>query len=115
MSEKFHSTHTGSIVSHKAELTIDDLCTACGLSKDKVVTYVAEGIIEPQGDATVEWRFSQTTIVELHRAKRLEQDLGLNEAGIALAFDLLSQIDDLKRRLAHFDQDDQRGFTTDIE
>jgi len=114
MSEKPQSAHTGTIVTSKAELTIDDLCTACGLSKEKIVTYVAEGFIEPEGEAIVEWRFSKTTIVELHRAKRLEQDLGLNEAGIALAFDLLSQIDDLKRRLAHFEQDDQKKFPTDI-
>lgn len=114
MPEEPQSPHTGTIVTNKAELTIDDLCTACGLSRDKIVTYVAEGIIEPQGDATVEWRFSQTTVVELHRAKRLEQDLGLNEAGIALAFDLLSQIDDLKRRLTHFEQDDRKRVPTDV-
>ncbi len=114
MPEKSLSPQTGSIVTRKAELTIDDLCTACGLSKEKVVTYVAEGIIEPQGDVSVEWRFSQTTVVELHRARRLEEDLGLNEAGIALAFDLLSQIDDLKRRLAHFEQDDRKRSAIDV-
>ena len=114
MSEESQSAHTGTIITSKAELTIDDLCSVCGLPRDKIVTYVAEGIIEPQGDAIVEWRFSQTTVVELHRANRLERDLGLNEAGIALAFDLLSQIDDLKRRLAHFEQDDHKRLPTDV-
>ena len=106
MPEEPRHTHTGTIVTSTAELTIDELCATCGLSKDKIVTYVAEGIIEPLGDAAVEWRFSQTTVVEVHRAKRLEQDLGLNEAGLALAIELLSQIDDLKRKLARFKQDD---------
>lgn len=115
MPEKSHLAHTGSIVTHKAELTIDDLCTACGLSKDKVVTYVAEGIIEPQSDAGVEWRFSQTTVVKLHRARRLEKDLGLNESGIALAFDLLSQIDELKRKLARFEQGDWKRSAIDVD
>ena len=106
MPEKSQSAQTGTIVSNKAELTIDDLCSTCGLSREKIVTYIAEGVIEPSGDAAVEWRFSQTTVVEVHRARRLEHDLGLNEAGIALAFDLMSQIDDLKRRLAHLEQGD---------
>ena len=108
MPEKPRSTLKGTIVTKKAELTIDDLCMACGLSKDKIATYVDEGIIEPEGVTTVEWRFSRTTIVELQKARRLEQDLGLNEAGIALTFDLLSQIDDLRRRLAHFERDGQK-------
>ncbi|NNJ74978.1 MAG: MerR family transcriptional regulator [Anderseniella sp.] len=112
MPEKPRSIYKGTIVTDKAELTIDDLCSACGLSKDKVTSYVAEGIIEPQGAAVVEWRFSRTTVVAVQRAQRLEQDLGLNEAGIALAFDLLSQIEELKRRLAHVERDSQnKRFT----
>ena len=114
MPKESRSVHTGTIVTNAAELTIDQLCSTCGLSRDKIVTYVAEGIIEPKGDTTVEWRFSETTIVEVHRAKRLEQDLGLNEAGLALAIDLLSQIDDLKRKLARFEQEDQKRFPTDV-
>ncbi len=108
MPEKSRATLKGTIVTNKAELTIDELCLACGLSRDKIVTYVGEGIIEPQGVAVVEWRFSRTTIVDLQRAQRLEQDLGLNEAGIALTFDLLSQIDDLKHRLAQFERDSRK-------
>ena len=109
-----HPTHSGTIVANEAELTIDDLCNACGLPKDKIVTYVGEGIIEPAGDTIVEWRFSRTTIIELHRAQRLEQDLGLNEAGIALALELLSQIDTLKRRLERLDRGDRQNNLTDI-
>ena len=114
MPKKPHPTHSGTIVANEAELTIDDLCNACGLPKDKIVTYVGEGIIEPAGDTIVEWRFSRTTIIELHRAQRLEQDLGLNEAGIALALELLSQIDTLKRRLERLDRGDRQNNLTDI-
>lgn len=105
MPRKAQSTHSGTVVSDEAELTLDDLCAACGLSREKIVNYVAEGIIEPAGTEIVQWRFSQTTLVRLHRVKRLEQDLGLNEAGTALAFDLLSQIEALKRKLAHLERE----------
>ncbi len=114
MSEEPRSAHAGTIVSGTAELTIDQLCSTCGLPKEKIVTYVAEGVIEPLGEATVEWRFSQTTVVEIHRARRLEQDLGLNEAGLALAIQLLSQIDDLKRKLARIEPGDQESSPTDV-
>lgn len=103
MPRKAQSIHSGTVVTDEAELTLDDLCAACGLSREKIVTYVAEGIIEPAGTEVVQWRFSQTTLVRLHRVKRLEQDLGLNEAGTALAFDLLSQIEVLKRKLARLE------------
>jgi chaperone modulatory protein CbpM len=103
MPRKVQSTQSGTVVSDKAELTLDDVCAACGVSREKIVTYVAEGIIEPAGTEIVEWRFSQTTLVQLHRVKRLEQDLGLNEAGTALAFDLLAQIEVLKRKLARLE------------
>ena len=105
MPRKAQSTHTATVVTDKVQLTLEDLCAACGLPREKIVTYVAEGIIEPAGTDIVQWRFSQTTVVQLHRAKRLEQDLGLNEAGTALAFDLLSQIEELKRKLARLEQD----------
>ncbi len=105
MPRKAQSTHSGTVVTDKPELTLDDLCAACGLSREKIVTYVAEGIIEPAGTEVIQWRFSQTTLVRLHRVKRLEQDLGLNEAGTALAFDLLSQIEVLERKLARLERE----------
>mgnify|MGYP001811777127 CR=1 FL=1 len=105
MPQKAQSSRSGTVVTDKAEFTLDDLCAACGLSKEKIVTYVAEGIIEPAGTEIVQWRFTQTTLVQLHRVKRLEQDLGLNEAGTALAFDLLSQSEVLKRKLARLERE----------
>lgn len=97
--------HPGDIVTDTPELTLDDLCGSCGLSREQIVSYVAEGIIEPQGSEGVHWRFSQTSLITVHRATRLERDLGLNPAGVALALDLMGQIETLKRRLARFEQE----------
>lgn len=91
------------------ELTIEDLCDACGLSKEQIVTYVSEGIIEPDVSQGVQWRFSSISLIELRRATRLERDLRLNTAGVALVLELKAEIEALQRRLARFEKDNQTG------
>lgn len=108
MPERPQPTHSGDLVTDAAELTLDELCKICGVPKDKVMTYVAEGIVEPKGSERIQWRFSQTTVVELHRVKRLERDLGLNTAGVALALDLMSQIATLQRKVARLERQNEQ-------
>lgn len=105
MPDEAQSTQSGDVVTDKPELTLDDLCSACGVPLEKISAYVAEGIIEPHGSEHEHWRFSQLSLITVRRASRLERDLGLNTAGVALAIDLMAQIEMLKRRLAHFEQD----------
>ena len=49
------------------------------------------------------WRFSGTTLPQVARALRLQRDLELNPAGVAFALDLLSEIEDLRKRLKIMD------------
>ena len=104
MPDTTRSNLSGDLVSDDPELTLEDVCTACGLSREQIASYVAEGIAEPQGPA-VQWRFSRLTIIALRRASRLERDLGLNPAGVALALDLMAKIENLQRRLARYQQE----------
>ena len=93
------SPELGDLVTHEPELTLGELCKTCDLSEQHIVSYVAEGIIEPQGASPTRWRFSRTHLIEVRRANRLERDLRLNAAGVALALELWDQIDELERRL----------------
>jgi len=88
------------------ELTLDDLCRACGAQADIISELVSEGVIEitsiesnlPQEH----WRFSG---VHLHRAKvamRLHRDLGVNFAGAALALQLMDELEGVKLKLNSF-------------
>ncbi len=103
MTDKLDPAETGSIVSDEGGLTLDDLCSTCGLSKEQVVTFMEEGIVSPEGSVTTGWQFSRTMVITLHRAKRLERDLRLNPPGIALALDLMQRIEHLEARLARLD------------
>ncbi len=88
----------------QAEMTLEDVCQTCGLATDTIVTYIQEGLIDVPGDNTASWRFSETQIVHIQKATRLEQDLRLNPAGSVLVLELLAQIEDLKTQLRRFER-----------
>ena len=60
---------------------------------------VEEGVIEPRGPGRPQWRFAATTVVRVEKARRLQNDLGVNLPGVALALQLLDRIDALESRL----------------
>ena len=97
------SSGKGSLLTDQPELTLDDLCVRCGLSPDQIKAYVSEGIIEPHVSSEAQWRFSSVSLVMSHKAGRLERDLGLNPAGVALALQLMQEIETLRGRLAQFE------------
>jgi chaperone modulatory protein CbpM len=87
------------IITHGSRCTVDELCLACNVKSEWVATLVEESIIEPAGETPSDWTFSSVAVVRVARAKRLECDLGLNAPGIALALDLLDEIDQLRASL----------------
>jgi chaperone modulatory protein CbpM len=90
----------GEIVEESVEFTLSELCRASGASQEQLSLWVAEGAFEPQGEVMPQWRFSGTALRRATRAQRLTRDLELNPAGVALALDLLDEIDALRERLA---------------
>lgn len=91
--------HTGTVIEDD-KLTLGQLCHACGVHADWVISLVEESIIEPQeGDEIHLWRFSGSSLVRVRSALRLQRDLGVNLAGIALALDLIEELEQLRTRL----------------
>lgn len=94
---------TGYILEEQTELTLAEICRACAAQDDMIVALVHEGVLAPLGDSVnkppEQWHFSG---VHLHRARvalRLQDDLGVNLAGAALALELLDELDSLRARL----------------
>jgi chaperone modulatory protein CbpM len=73
------------------ELTLGDLARCCELSTERVVVLVSEGVLEPAGRHEQEWRFSAADLARARCAQRLEHDLGINAAGVALVLELLDE------------------------
>ena len=88
-----------STVEDTFHLTLVELCTACELPEEEVTVWVVEGMLEPAGTAPAEWRFGSDALRRARTAKRLARDLAINTAGIALALDLLDEIESLRARL----------------
>ncbi|MDO9048280.1 MAG: chaperone modulator CbpM [Methylobacter sp.] len=90
--------HTGTVIEDDS-LTLEQLCHACGVHAEWVISLVEESIIEPQGDEMHLWRFSGASLVRVRSALRLQHDLGVNLAGIALALDLMEELENLRAQL----------------
>lgn len=103
MSDQLQKLLSGDILEEDVELTLAELCHACQLPAETVLTLVDSGIIEPHGRNPDNWRFYGVSIRRVHCALRLERDLGVNTAGAALALDLLEEIERLRMRLYRFE------------
>lgn len=87
------------IVDEEVQLTLPELCQSCHVSEEVVVAWVFEGVLEPLGPQSQEWRFGGTSLRRARLAQQLTQELDLNTPGVALALDLLEQIEMLKAQL----------------
>jgi chaperone modulatory protein CbpM len=90
--------HIGTVIEEDS-LTLGQLCHACGVHADWIISLVEEGIIEPQGEDMRLWRFSGASLVRARSALRLQRDLGVNLAGIALALDLIEELESLRAQM----------------
>ena len=60
-----------------------------------------------RGRDPARWRFHGVSIRRVRRAQRLERDLGVNTPGIALALELLEELEQLRSRVRHLEDHDE--------
>ena len=89
----------GELLDETVELSLSELCQACSCHAEWVLSLVDEGILEPVSMTHSHWRFSAVSLQRAQKARRLQYDLGINLQGIALALDLLEEIDTLHAKL----------------
>lgn len=100
MNEENQRGSVGVVLEEELIFTLADLSGACRVHTETVVALVDEGVLEPQGADTQHWRFTGASLRRAQAALRLQQDLGINLAGAALALDLLDEIQMLRARVA---------------
>jgi chaperone modulatory protein CbpM len=86
------------------EMTLDEICRACGVETAFVLELVEEGVLAPEGREPGAWRFTYTHVRRVRVASHLRSDLGVNPAGAALALELLEEIEALRARLETLDR-----------
>jgi chaperone modulatory protein CbpM len=90
------------IVEEQVTFTLVELCRVSGASEVQLVEWIEQGAIEPieparagEGDGP---HFDGISLRRARQARHLAQDLEINAAGIALALDLLDEIEVLRAR-----------------
>jgi chaperone modulatory protein CbpM len=89
---------TGTLVDHSTVLSIQDLSRMCNVDERHIVEFVEEGVLSVV-EVRSQWHFSGDALRRARLALRLERDLELNLAGVALALDLLEELQGLRRQL----------------
>ncbi len=79
-------------------LSITEICLKSGVEKDTVIEIVEQGIIEPIGCSPNDWLFSPLMLTVTKKAVRLHYDLNVDWAGIALAIELLDEVEQLRKQ-----------------
>jgi chaperone modulatory protein CbpM len=89
----------GFILDEDCSLTLAQICRVCSVHDEYILELVDEGILEPTGSTVEHFRFSDDSVRRAKMALRLQHDLGINLAGVALVLDLIDEIALLRNRV----------------
>ena len=99
MIDRDSNVSTGEVFDESTEITLSRLCEVCSVEHTLISQLVDEGILDPVSKSSGEPRFRYTSVRITRTAMRLQDDLGVNLAGAALALELLGRIEALNRQL----------------
>lgn len=88
------------IVQHYSPLSYSEreAVAASHLGMSAIRRLRASGLIEGE-EVDGEWRYSEEEVMQLRRVRRLQYDLGINQAGIEVIIRLLKRIEALQADL----------------
>ncbi|SDU25343.1 chaperone modulatory protein CbpM [Pseudomonas pohangensis] len=78
------------------QMNVLEFCQCTSLPQAWLVEIVEEGILQPRGASPEQWLFDEQALATARRALRLRQDLELEWAAIALALQLLDELEQLR-------------------
>jgi chaperone modulatory protein CbpM len=91
---------TGEIFEEYAVLSVDELSRLCAVDRAYIVELVEEGVLSVTAVEAEQWRFAGTALRRARTALRLQRDLEINLPGVALALELMEELDALRRELS---------------
>jgi chaperone modulatory protein CbpM len=94
------SSHlTATLVDDASPMTLAELARACRAAEEQVHVWVVEGVLQPIGSSPLEWRFAGPALRRARLAVTLTREMEINAPGVALALDLMDEIEALKAAL----------------
>jgi len=103
---------SGIVLDEEHLLTLTEISQACAVQTGYIIELVDEGLLIPESGPESRqeephfWRFTGEQMRRARVASRLQGDLGINLAGVALALQLLDEIEELRERLEALSVDD---------
>ncbi|UZR28484.1 chaperone modulator CbpM [Methylococcus mesophilus] len=85
------------VLDEHLEFSLLEVCDYCRIDPSDIIEMIEEGIAEPEGSSSEDWRFSARALRRVQLALRLQRDLRVNTAGAALALELLEELEQLRR------------------
>lgn len=91
---------------HATYLSFSEVCIQTGVAEETVFEIIEQGIVEPVVNTSVrsigashnEWLFTPVMLTLTKKAVRLHRDLDVDWAGVALAIELLDEIEQLREK-----------------
>ncbi len=87
----------GEIFEEGPALSVNELTRMFAVEERRIVEWVEEGVISVLETDAAQWRFSGAQLRRARIALRLERDLGVNAAGVALVLELLEELEQFRR------------------
>jgi chaperone modulatory protein CbpM len=98
MSSTQEPVYPGTLFDESVLLSVHDLSRMCAVDERHIVQFVEEGVLTVV-DVRAEWHFTGAALRRARLAVRLERDLEINLAGVALALELMEELELLRREL----------------
>lgn len=92
----------------EVRLSLGQVSEACCVHTEFIVELVEEGIIDPIIAENSTWIFEGRCLKRIRTAQNLQKDLGLNLPGVAVALELLQEVELLRSRLGQMSQSHQQ-------
>ncbi len=77
-------------------LSVHQLCGCAEVEQTLVCELVESEVLKPQGEALEQWLFHPGDLSRLTKARRLMVEFDLSPVGLALVFDLLDELQQLR-------------------
>lgn len=90
---------SGDIFEDERTLSVEELSRLCCVDRTYIVELVEEGVLNVMQIDSAEWRFPGMALRRARTAMRLQRDLELNLPGVALALELIEELNRLRSEL----------------
>lgn len=89
----------GMLINEQVTFSLAEISQACSCRREWIIGLVDEGVLAPFGEDSNDWQFPGGCVSRARTAARLHRDLKVNLAGVALALELLEELETLRGRL----------------